>query len=304
MKTLGGWQFWSDVRFFRESRIQRHVYTGHFRLIDPKNHRLAFGSLETCLAKLAKIKQSENLAPMSGKAIIVVHGILRTSGTFAKMCPALRKAGYTVVEFEYPSTRLGIVDAAGDLRQVIESLEGIQEINFVVHSMGGLVVRAYLKEHRDPRIKRMVMLAVPNQGAEMANLLRKSHVVRFLLGPAVRQLVTDRNGLIPTLPIPDFEFAIVAGARGHKSGFNPLIPGDDDILVTVASAQLPGAADSMTVRAFHRFIPGNAEAIDATIRFLQTGSLRQDGTCHPIPREIATRQPHVATQPASASGRQ
>ena len=285
MKTLGGLQFWSDVRYFREWRIQRHVYTGHFRLIDPKNHRFAFGSLETCLAKLAEIKQSNNLAPMSGKAVIVVHGILRTSGTFAAMCPALRKAGYAVIEFEYPSTRFGIVDAADDLRQVIESLEGIEEINFVVHSMGGLVVRASLKEHRDLRIKRMVMLAVPNQGAEMADLLRWSYTIRFLLGPAVRQLVTDRDGLIPTLPTPDFEFATIAGARGHQSGFNPFIPGDDDILVTVASAQLPGAADSMTVRAFHRFIPGNAAAIDATIRFLQTGSLRPDGTRQPIPRE-------------------
>jgi len=300
MKTLGGLQFWSDVRFFREWRIQRHVYTGHFRLIDPKNHRRAFGSLETCLAKLAEIKHSQNLAPMSGKAVIVVHGILRTSRTFAAMCPALRKAGYTVIEFEYPSTRIGIVDAAGDLRQIIESLNGIEEINFVVHSMGGLVVRACLKESRDPRIKRMVMLAVPNQGAEMADLLRKSYAVRLLLGPAVRQLVTDRSGLIPSLPIPDFEFAIIAGARGHKSGFNPLIPGDDDILVTVASAQLPGAADSLTVRSFHRFIPGNAEAIDATIRFLQTGSLRQDGTRYPIPRETETPQSPVAeTSPAS-----
>jgi pimeloyl-ACP methyl ester carboxylesterase len=300
MKTLGGWQFWSDVRFFREWRVQRHVYTGHFRLIDPKNHRFAFGSLETCLAKLAEIKQAQNLTPMSGQAVIVVHGILRTSGTFAAMYPALGRAGYTVVEFEYPSTRFGIVEAAGDLRQIIESLEGIEEINFVVHSMGGLVVRAYLKEHRDPRIKRMVMLAVPNQGAEMADLLRWSYAVRFLLGPAVRQLVTDRNGLIPTLPIPDFEFAIIAGARGHKSGFNPLIPGDDDILVTVASAQLPGATDSMTVRSFHRLIPGNAETIDATIRFLQTGSLRQDGTRHPLPRETETRQPPLAeTSPVS-----
>ena len=28
--------------------------------------------------------------------------------------------------------------------------------------LGGLVVRAYLAEHRDPRIHRMVMLGVPN----------------------------------------------------------------------------------------------------------------------------------------------
>jgi hypothetical protein len=146
----------------------------------------------------------------------------------------------------------------------------------------------------------MVMLGVPNQGAEMADLLRKSYAYRLLFGPAGQQLVTDPNGLIPTLPIPDFEFAIIAGARGHDSGFNPLITGDDDILVTVASAQLPGAADSMTVRSFHRFIPGNTDTIDATICFLQTGCLRRNGIRQPIPRETAMPQSSVAAiSPAS-----
>ena len=113
----------------------------------------------------------------------------------------------------------------------------------------------------------------------------------MLFGPAGQQLVTDPKGLIPTLPIPDFEFAIVAGARGHQAGFNPLITGDDDILVTVASAQLPGAADSMTVRSFHRFIPGHSETVEATLRFLQTGCLRKDGVRRPIPRESQPSQP-------------
>jgi len=283
MKTLGGWQFWSDVRFFRGWRIQRNAFTGHFRLLDPRNSRHAFGSLETCLGKLDDVKRDRRLVPMSGKAVIVVHGILRSARTFTVMRPALENAGYLVVEFEYPSTRIGIDEAANDLKQVIESLERITEINFVVHSMGGLVTRASLKENADPRIKRMVMLGVPNRGAEMADLLRKNYAFRLLFGPAGQQLVTDPDGLIPTLPVPGFEFAIIAGARGHQAGFNPLITGDDDILVTVASAQLPGATDSMTVRSFHRFIPANAEVIDATVRFLQTGCLRKDGKRQPIP---------------------
>jgi len=285
MKTLGGWQFWADLRFFRGWRVQRNAFTGHFRLLDPCNCRRAFGSLETCLAKLAEIQQSRQLASMSGKAVIVIHGILRSSRTFTVMRPALEHAGYTVVEFEYPSTRIGIAEAANNLNQVIESLEGIAEISFVVHSMGGLVARAWLKQHADSRVKRMVMLGVPNRGAQMADLLRKSYAFRLLFGPAGQQLVTDPNGLIPTLPIPNCEFAIIAGARGHSAGFNPLISGDDDVLVTVASAWLPGATDSMTVRSFHRFIPANASVIDATVRFLETGCLRKDGIRQPIPLE-------------------
>jgi pimeloyl-ACP methyl ester carboxylesterase len=291
MKTLGGRQFWADVRFFRGWRIQRNVFTGRFRLLDPRDHRHASGGLETCLAKLSQIKEREKLPPMSGKAVIAVHGILHSARTFAVMTPALEAAGYTVIGFNYPSSRIEIGAAAANLKLVIDSLEGIAEINFVVHSMGGLVTRAYLKESRDPRIHRMVMIGVPNRGAEMADLLRKNYAYRLVFGPAGQQLVTGPNGLGSSLPIPDFEFAIIAGGRGHRAGFNPLIPGDDDILVTVASARLPGAADSLTIRAFHRFIPANAEAIDATVRFLQTGCLRKDGVRQPIPLEPATEPP-------------
>jgi pimeloyl-ACP methyl ester carboxylesterase len=291
MKTLGGRQFWADVRFFRGWRIQRNCFSGHYRLLDPKDNRHAFGSLETCLHTLADIKQSRELPRMSGKAVIVIHGILRSSKTFTLMRPALEQAGYTVVGFDYPSTQIEIGEAANYLHQVLESLEGIDEINFVVHSLGGLVTRAYLKEHGDSRIKRLVMLGVPNRGAEMADLLRKNFAFRLLFGPAGQQLVTDHNGVIPTLPIPDFEFAIVAGGRGHAAGFNPLIPGDDDLTVTVESAQLPGAADSLTIRALHTFLPANAEVIDATVRFLQTGALRKAGDRQPIPRDKAARQP-------------
>src|SRR5579863_2514695 len=97
MKTLVGRQFWGDVQFFRGWRIQRNVFTGHYRLIDPKDNRQTFGSLVTCRLKLAQIIRDQKLPPMSGKAVIAVHGMLRSSKTFTIMRPALEEAGYTVV---------------------------------------------------------------------------------------------------------------------------------------------------------------------------------------------------------------
>ena len=150
MKPLGGMRFWADTHFFRGLRIQQNVVTGQFRLFDPRDGRHAAGTRETCLNKLAEVAESRKLAPMSGKAVIAVHGILRSFRTFTLMRPALERAGYTVVNFDYPSTRIDIAQAALYLGQVIESLEGISEINFVVHSMGGLVTRAYLRARRWP----------------------------------------------------------------------------------------------------------------------------------------------------------
>lgn len=285
MKTLGGRQFWADVLHFHDWRIQQCHLDGHYRLLDGSDVRYASGTLEECRTRLDEVRKERKLPAMTGKAVILVHGIVRSSKSFHKMASVLRDAGYYVIGFDYPSTRIEIPASAEYLHQVVESLEGIDEINFVVHSMGGLVVRAYLKEHADPRIKRMVMLATPNRGARMASLLEKNTLYRTLYGPAGQQLVDDPNGLIATLPTPDFEFAIIAGARGTEEGFNPLIPGDDDGTVSLESALLPGAADCLTVPAMHSFLMNHSEVIAATEHFLKTGALRETGDKQPLCRD-------------------
>ena len=296
-KTLGGRQFWGDVQFFHGWRIQHNVLMkDHYRLLDADDMRHAWGTLDECRQKLAEIRQTEKLPAMSGKAVILLHGITRSSKHMAKLREPFEKAGYSVFAMDYPSTRVPVQESAGYLKKVIDSLEGITEINFVVHSMGGIVVRTYLQEHapRDARIGRMVMIGSPNNGANLADMLQEklNGIFKPIFGPAGQQLVTDTDGFIANLPIPDFEFAVIAGARGHKDGFNPLIPGDDDGIVSVASTRLPGAADFLQVEptdvlkvdSTHTFLPTNASVHGACVRFMQSGSLRADGTKAPIAR--------------------
>ncbi len=290
IKTLGGRQFWGDVLFFHDYHIQRNVFTGHYRLLDGNDVRHAWGTLDECREKLAEIRREKNLPPMQGKAVILLHGITRSSKHMARFKEPFEKAGYVVFPMDYPSTRGTIQESTEYLQQVIKGLDGISEINFVVHSMGGLVVRTYLKEYapRDPRIKRLVMIGSPNNGANLANLLSENlnAVFKPIFGPAGQQLVVDAEGYIANLPKPDFEFAVIAGGRGIEQGFNPLIPGDDDGIVSVASTQLPGATDSLVVTdgisATHTFLPSNTEVIESAVRFVSTGALRANGMKTPI----------------------
>ena len=289
-KTFGGRQFWGDVQFFQGYRIQQNVLTKHYRLLDPGDVRRSWGTFEDCQEKLNAIAQEKQLPAMTGKCVILIHGIARSSKSMKPMAKALEEAGYTVVNFEYPSTRVTMAESAEYLQQTISSLEGIEEINFVCWSMGGLLVRTYIDQHaedRDDRIHRMVMMGSPNQGAEMANLLRGNFAFKLIMGPAGQELVADENGTIAKLPVPDFEFAVIAGARGTKNGWNPLIPGDDDGTVSVESTKLPGARDFMTVTALHSFISHNDEAIESVKRFLQTGVFRENGERNPIEPDTA-----------------
>lgn len=287
MKTLGGMQFWGDVAYCHGWRIQHNIIFKQHRLLDPENHRHCSGSLEDCQKKLAEIKKEKKLPKMSGHAVILIHGIVRSSKSFSKMAESLKKEGYSVIGFDYPSTQVEITKSAEYLHQLLESLEGIEKVSFVVHSMGGLVVRCYLKEHQDERIQRMVMLGVPNQGANMADIFRKNVLFKLIFGPAGKQLGIN-EGFIANLPTPKFEFGIIAGARGDEKGYNPLVPGDDDGTVSVESARLPGAADYAAVQCLHSFIMNHADTIKYTLNFLQKGQFRKDGEPQPIPCEEKT----------------
>ena len=163
----------------------------------------------------------------------------------------------------------------------IELAQEAERHAVVVHSMGGLIVRSWFQDHDDLRVRRLVMLGTPNRGAEMADMLRRNAAYRLIMGPAGQQLVTGNNSPIARLPVPPCEFAVIAGGRG-SDGYNPLVPGDNDLIVSVESTRLPGASDFLMVRAMHHFLTSNPEAIDATVRYLQSGHFRKNGVRKPI----------------------
>ncbi|MBL8814705.1 MAG: hypothetical protein JNL58_01655 [Planctomyces sp.] len=275
--TLGGMQFWGDLHFEGGWKIQRNVLTGHCRLLDPRNYRFASGSLEECQRNLRAINAAGRIPADPQHMVILCHGIGRSSKSFSTMAGAMRQQGYGVVPFEYPSTRVPLESSCLYLDSLIKSLSNAKRIDFVVHSMGGLLVRMMLREcGSDPRFERMIMLGTPNQGAEMADMLKTNYAYRLIYGPAGQQLVSDSEGLISKLPAPSFSFGIVAGGKGDNQGFNPLLPGDDDGTVTVESCRLAGAADFMVVNRIHSFLMRDPAVIAATLRFLRNARFAED----------------------------
>ena len=73
------------------------------------------------------------------------------------------------------------------------------------------------------------------------------------------------------LAIPPCPFGIIAGGDDDPEGGNPLLDGNDDMVVTVAETRLPGAADFVIVPALHTFIMDDAQVQEYTLRFLQHG---------------------------------
>jgi pimeloyl-ACP methyl ester carboxylesterase len=267
---------WVDLHFFYKYRIQRHVERETHRLLDGANMVLATGEFAQCQSKLDEIRKERRLERMQGEAVIAIHGLNRSSKSMRALEGAggLEDAGFQVFYFDYPSTRLDLKETASYLHRAIESLDGIEKIHFVVHSMGGLVVRTYLSEHDDPRLGRLVMIATPNQGAHLADRFSSMVFYKALLGPAGQQLNRGQESFVSSLPAPKLEFGIIAGGRGG-AGYSPLIPGDDDGIVSVDSTRLAGAADFITIRRTHTALLQDADCRECTVRFLKSGRFQE-----------------------------
>lgn len=278
--TLGGKQFWTDELVFHDWRIQRHAYSGHCRLLDAENYRRMWGDFATCRAKLEQCAREENLPPLKSKVVIVLHGICRSRASMSEICEYVQQhSDYEVLNVSYASTRADLASHAAALARVIENLEGVEEIDFVAHSLGNLVIRHYLGDQTnketgrkpDPRIKRIVMLGPPNNGANLATTFRSNKLFGMIFGKSGKQLATDWDNLQQRLATPQCQFGIIAGGLGDDDGNNPLIDGDDDLIVSVAETRLPGASDFLVLPMTHRMLITDPQVHEYLLRFLQHG---------------------------------
>ncbi|HVU08644.1 MAG TPA: alpha/beta fold hydrolase [Verrucomicrobiae bacterium] len=207
--------------------------------------------------------------------VILLHGLCRTSRSMEKMESALTDVGYRVQNANYPSRTATIEKLADDtIGKVVANCQqnGVTKINFVTHSLGGILVRSYLARHEIANLGRVVMLAPPNRGSEIVDKLGWLFLFKWINGPAGNELGTDKNSTPNKLGAANFPVGIIAGDRSINwinSLF--LIPGRDDGKVSIERTKLAGMSDHIVIHATHPLIMKNAEAIRQTIQFLRTG---------------------------------
>ena len=283
LPTLGGKQLWADRLLFAGWRIQENVYTGHHRLLDEADIRRAWGTYPACRVALEMARRSEGLAPRSEHLVVLLHGMGRSKDAFWSLSEDLADAGYEVANVNYPSTRKTIREHSTVLGDLLEEYEGVREVSFVTHSLGGIVLRDLLSLHHpwqlSLQVRRAVQLAPPNGGSVAAETFKEWLPYQVVMGVVGQELTPDA---LRSLPPPRCEFGVIAGGLGDGAGYNPLLEGDDDGVVRVETTRLPGASDFLRLPVSHTLIMQDADCRRAILRFLESGSFREDSTREPI----------------------
>jgi pimeloyl-ACP methyl ester carboxylesterase len=178
--------------------------------------------------------------------------------------------GFATLNLSYPSRRASVEALAAQLtprvKTFAERIDG--ELHFLTHSMGGLVAWALIARERPKNLGKVVMLAPPLGGSEIADFIATKPFLKRLFGPAIDDLTCSaQRGPI------DFPLGVVAGDRT----LNPLLSllffrGANDGKVTVARTRLPGVADHISLPVAHPLLPWDGDALRQAVAFFREGA--------------------------------
>ena len=182
--------------------LQNFGLSWHYRSATPAQHqqqlrgrlRLFFNEFfATLLASswsMAWPKKNWHIAlEANGLPVLLVHGYACNSGYWRQLCALLEQRHISHHALDLEPLGAAIDDYVPQLQRAIEALRarsGSLDLIIVAHSMGGLVVRAYLRAHGGAHIARVITLGTPHHG---------THLAQFGIGSNTRQMRPDGHWL-------------------------------------------------------------------------------------------------------------
>lgn len=205
---------------------------------------------------------------------ILLHGLGRTGVSMQPLAMALRKQGHATLAPTYGLT-MSLPAILDHLEPRIAAFQQQHEgpLNFVTHSLGGLIARAFLTSRRPKTLGRVVMLAPPNCGSPLADLVTKFGLDKIILGQVGHQLRTTRTEADERILGPvDYDLGIIAGDKPFDPILPRLLPRPNDGKVTVASTKVDGMRGHIVLPVSHTLMVMDGQVIAETIAYLENGA--------------------------------
>jgi pimeloyl-ACP methyl ester carboxylesterase len=103
--------------------------------------------------------------------VLLVHGYICNHRIWDALTPRLRRTGHAVLCVNLEPLFTSIDDYAAQIDQAVQTLcekTGASQVALVGHSMGGLAIRAWLRDFGPHRAARVITLGTPHAGTQLA----------------------------------------------------------------------------------------------------------------------------------------
>jgi pimeloyl-ACP methyl ester carboxylesterase len=206
---------------------------------------------------------------------ILVHGLWMSGFALDILKRRLGADGQLrPVPFSYPTVSGSMADHVRSLLDFARAQQG-EQLHFVGHSLGGLVILRALELTNDLPPGRAVLLGTPLQGSKAARgVARLVPFGKAILGGAVNEECIDCP---PREWSGRREVGIIAGSMGLGLGrLFAHLDAEHDGTVSVEETQLPGAKDHVVVGTTHTGLLLSADVATQTACFLREGRFRRE----------------------------
>ena len=206
------------------------------------------------------------MAGAGPRETILVHGLWFGCWAMGRVARGLRDAGQSTRCFGYSSTRGSLPEHAAALLDFARQ-SSAPNMNFVGHSLGGLVILRMLAGANDLPPGRVVLLGSPLGGSVVVRRTMRLPGSRLLLGDS-RAALDDGFDAVP----PGRETGMIAGSRPLGLGWIAGgVGGPGDGTVAVAETRASGLADHCILPVSHSGLVFSRAVIRQAVSFLRTG---------------------------------
>lgn len=213
--------------------------------------------------------RASNTTPAA--TVVLVHGLWMVGFELGVLKHRLEADGrFRAVAFTYPTVSGAMSDHVSNLLDFARERRA-EELHFVGHSLGGLVVLRALQSTNDLPPGRAVLLGTPSQGSKAAqSVARFVPFGKAILGAVVNEECIDSA---PREWTGRREVGVIAGSMGMGLGrLFAQLDNDHDGTVMVEETRLPGAKDHIVVETSHTGMLFSAEVAQQAAHFLRDGA--------------------------------
>jgi len=206
---------------------------------------------------------------LSKGCVVLLHGMGRSDRSMLYLQNKLEASNYQVVNLDYPSLHREIETLAlVSLPLAIKQCKSGVSINFVTHSLGGILVRSYLQEHEIENLNAIVMIGPPNRGSKVADNLLSILPNESRYAKRLTQISKKPTAMVQQLKPINATVGVIAGTRSLNPIFSSWLPGLDDGKVAVSDTCLKEMSDRILIADNHTTLLLNRSVADEILHFL------------------------------------